>query len=1068
MSSQIIARYSFLPWLRQGISSQVTTTDNLADGTAGHAERAAIEVALIVNDTERVPNRVQIYGPGDITGLDARAVVRTDPKAWVTDFEPNYLPAVEFYDEDFPWRYTPARATVQHRLRPWISLVVLAEDEFARDATRREPLPAVKVERATELFPPATQTWAWAHVHVNRDLMPNAGDGSAQAVDNLEALLSENPDLAVSRLVCPRRLKANTAYYAFVIPTFETGRLAGLGAGVPATTDGLAPAWGNGQTDFPVYYEWFFKTGARGDFEQLVRLLEPRVLDERVGVRPMDVQEPGYEVPPVRVPPALGLEGALKTPQTASTPWPDPQAFQTAVAALVNLPEDLRESGATSDPVVAPPLYGRWHAAVKRLRAALNPLWIDRLNLDPRHRTVAGFGTLVVQTQQEELMDSAWRQVGRIEEANRQLKRAQLARAATSSLYVRHIATQDAEQALALAAPVLSRMLASPVTVKQKIAESRLPSAAVSRAFRRVARPRGPVARRLDPVAPRRAGQVITRLNGGEITAAPPKTVPDRQLSIEDTFQATAATQAAAQTFAPEPAQGSAQTTARSLAAERPAAQRRRRRPGLLLWLLLWLLLLILSVFAGVLPFLRGLVQALRRRLRRTGDEGATSDEGGAGEEGGTTLAPGGRTESVSAGVLTPEAVKNVAPRPEFVLTRPGEKPPRVVAGDRDSLEAENFRGAAIELHERFQFKPPGQPVERAPLELPDLRATVIKRLDPEVTIPARVLSTIDLPGYYLPPRTETDADPLQTIMAAPDFPQPMYEPLRDISSELLVPNLELIRQNTIALLQTNQPFIEAYMVGLNHEMSRELLWREYPTDQRGSYFRQFWDVRDAVPTGPAGTPAQATERLRDIKPIHTWPRAADLGDNNNRPQTSDAERLVLVIRGDLLKKYPTAVIYAVEAIWPTDPNITHRVPGTVEKYPLFKAKIEPDITFIGFDLTAEVAEGSPVPAANQPGWFFVIKERPGEPRFGLDEADAPASETADEWDDLSWGHLAATQSALDAMTNIDVAGALHHVQIDPAKNPDGVQWDRQSADMAHILYQAPVLIAVHADEMLD
>ena len=36
-------------------------------------------------------------------------------------------------------------------------------------------------------------------------------------------------------------------------------------------------------------------------------------------------------------------------------------------------------------------------------------------------------------------------------------------------------------------------------------------------------------------------------------------------------------------------------------------------------------------------------------------------------------------------------------------------------------------------------------------------------------------------------------------------------------------------------------------MVGLNHEMARELLWREYPTDQRGSYFRQFWDTAIAI-----------------------------------------------------------------------------------------------------------------------------------------------------------------------------------------------------------------------------
>ena len=37
-------------------------------------------------------------------------------------------------------------------------------------------------------------------------------------------------------------------------------------------------------------------------------------------------------------------------------------------------------------------------------------------------------------------------------------------------------------------------------------------------------------------------------------------------------------------------------------------------------------------------------------------------------------------------------------------------------------------------------------------------------------------------------------------------------------------------------------------MVGLNHEFARELLWREYPTDQRGSYFRQFWDVSGYQP----------------------------------------------------------------------------------------------------------------------------------------------------------------------------------------------------------------------------
>ena len=56
-------------------------------------------------------------------------------------------------------------------------------------------------------------------------------------------------------------------------------------------------------------------------------------------------------------------------------------------------------------------------------------------------------------------------------------------------------------------------------------------------------------------------------------------------------------------------------------------------------------------------------------------------------------------------------------------------------------------------------------------------------------------------------------------------------------------------------------------------------------------------------------------------------------------------------------------------------------------KTPLYEAKVDPDIYFFGFDLTAEEARGGTRRAADRrrPGWFFVIKERPGEPRFGFD-----------------------------------------------------------------------------------
>ena len=66
-------------------------------------------------------------------------------------------------------------------------------------------------------------------------------------------------------------------------------------------------------------------------------------------------------------------------------------------------------------------------------------------------------------------------------------------------------------------------------------------------------------------------------------------------------------------------------------------------------------------------------------------------------------------------------------------------------------------------------------------------------------------------------------------------------------------------------------------MVGLNHEMARELLWREYPTDQRGSYFRQFWDVSGYLP-GAGEDVSNLSEKLKDIPEIHTWRKASKLG----------------------------------------------------------------------------------------------------------------------------------------------------------------------------------------------
>ena len=92
----------------------------------------------------------------------------------MTNFEPNYLAAIEFYDEDFPWRYTPAPPDAAGaRLSPWLVLAVFTEDEFDKSpSVASSRLPAVMLTDAAlaNAFPDPATLWAWAHVHVNRGL----------------------------------------------------------------------------------------------------------------------------------------------------------------------------------------------------------------------------------------------------------------------------------------------------------------------------------------------------------------------------------------------------------------------------------------------------------------------------------------------------------------------------------------------------------------------------------------------------------------------------------------------------------------------------------------------------------------------------------------------------------------------------------------------------------------------------------------------------------------------------------------------------------------------------------
>jgi hypothetical protein len=405
-----------------------------------------------------------------------------------------------------------------------------------------------------------------------------------------------------------------------------------------------------------------------------------------------------------------------------------------------------------------------------------------------------------------------------------------------------------------------------------------------------------------------------------------------------------------------------------------------------------------------------------------------------------------------------------LGPPPAAPPPSPSPAPPTSpgAATGSDSVAARAFRVAAADLLADL-----GAPVLEVPplrmVKLAEVRAKLETAVNPRVAIARGIVErTVFSTDLVWEPE-----DPLDEIMLYPKFPQPMYEALRDLGQDWLLPGLELIEANTVALVVTNQRMIEAYMVGLNHEMSRELLWNEFPTDQRGSYFRQFWNVAGVAP--PNGDP----DKLRDIREIHAWIKRLALGHHSARPPLPGGEeRLVLLVRGDLFRRYPNTEVYALKAL--ADPSGKRSLGADRVDYE-FYGKLLPDVAFFGFPLTPTQAVGAAdaTDASRDQGWFFVLQEQPAEPRFGLDVGGAFGGAIAD-WSALSWTSLATNAADLQALTHIDLDRPLPDVhELDRGNEPawhadSGIgRHGAQAAHLAYITLQQPVRIAIHASDML-
>ncbi len=361
------------------------------------------------------------------------------------------------------------------------------------------------------------------------------------------------------------------------------------------------------------------------------------------------------------------------------------------------------------------------------------------------------------------------------------------------------------------------------------------------------------------------------------------------------------------------------------------------------------------------------------------------------------------------------------APAPEALstITLPPAEKRRAVLG-RYAQAFKDYQARAVDPFEALQ-------VSIAPLDfaLAPATAQARARIDSAQTVPARLASTLTLGGQsvawnaatglanpFLSTRLDTAflasmryVVPRQwdRVMAFPHLAMPLARKLELLAPEVFLPGVGVLPDDFIMAVKTNPRFVEALMVGANHEMGRELLWQGFPTDQRGTPFQHFWQRLDG------GV---------DIDFIHTW-QQKPLGG-----QPGSGEMLVLLIRGQLLERFPNLNIYAYPkgpndqrpgAGSPPDADGKREMDPALVKRPILRGHLGSDITYVGFDPDIRPTE------ANMQNWFFVLEEHMTEPRFGFDEPDGPG-QNSNSWMDVDWSEAGVAPGA--CFTGANLRGA--------------------------------------------
>ena len=253
----------------------------------------------------------------------------------------------------------------------------------------------------------------------------------------------------------------------------------------------------------------------------------------------------------------------------------------------------------------------------------------------------------------------------------------------------------------------------------------------------------------------------------------------------------------------------------------------------------------------------------------------------------------------------------------------------------------------------------------------------------------------------------------------APTFDQPAYELLRAVAPEWLLPGVDAVPLDSVIVLGSHGAFAEAFLVGVNHALAQELLWRGYPLDREATMVGSFWGD-------------EPTE-------IAQWPPGSALGTHGH-----GADALVLLLRGNFVARFPTALSYLTRTL---ADGREHRLP------PEAGGRIGGDATVLRFGLTAEQAT-APITDGGGP-WRIVLQEAVDHARFGADDPAGPA--TLGSWMDLDWGH-----PQLAGRTHVPVAGPLLGLTRPVgAGSADTATWGLSAGHLASALQQPAFAVRI-------